>query len=155
MRGLLCDCGNWWIICSSTYHPPPPAHRLILHHSLRNSGGFPLLHRQFPYRLSSFECFGNIILSLCVPPVKVAVGTQGDGDSVDSIITRHCKYCDWHVYGLITSSRLWLNARNWISAANRSIGSTTGCTITEKAPTRAFSWLKVPTSAFTLHLRHY
>ena len=26
------------------------------------------------------------------------------------------------------------------SAANRSIGSTTGCTITEKAPTRAFSW---------------
>ena len=31
-----------------------------------------------------------------------------------------------------------------ISAANRSIGSTTGCTITEKAPTRAFSWLKAP-----------
>ena len=43
------------------------------------------------------------------------------------------------------------------SAANRSIGSTTGCTITEKAPTRAFSWLKVPTSAFTFKtlLRHY
>ena len=36
-----------------------------------------------------------------------------------------------------------------ISAANRSIGSTTGCTITEKAPTRAFSWLKASTSAFT------
>ena len=35
------------------------------------------------------------------------------------------------------------------SAANRFIGSTTGCTITEKAPTRAFSWLKAPTSAFT------
>ena len=30
-------------------------------------------------------------------------------------------------------------------------------TITEKAPTRAFSWLKVPTSAFTFKtlLRHY
>ena len=44
-----------------------------------------------------------------------------------------------------------------ISAANRSIGSTTGCTITEKAPTRAFSWLKAPTSAFTFKtlLRHY
>ena len=43
------------------------------------------------------------------------------------------------------------------SAANRSIGSTTGCTITKKAPTRAFSWLKVPTSAFTFKtlLRHY
>ena len=43
------------------------------------------------------------------------------------------------------------------SAANRSIGSTIGCTITEKAPTRAFSWLKVPTSAFTFKtlLRHY
>ena len=34
------------------------------------------------------------------------------------------------------------------SAANRSIGSTTGYTITEKAPTRTFSWLKAPTSAF-------
>ena len=44
-----------------------------------------------------------------------------------------------------------------ISAVNRSIGSTTGCTITEKAPTRAFSWLKAPTSAFTFKtlLRHY
>ena len=43
------------------------------------------------------------------------------------------------------------------SAANQSIGSTTGCTITEKAPTRAFSWLKAPTSAFTFKtlLRHY
>ena len=38
-----------------------------------------------------------------------------------------------------------------------SIGSTTGCTITKKAPTRAFSWLKAPTSAFTFKtlLRHY
>ena len=35
------------------------------------------------------------------------------------------------------------------SAANRSIGSTTGCTITEKAPTRAFSWLKAPKRALT------
>ena len=39
------------------------------------------------------------------------------------------------------------------SAANRLIG----CTITEKAPTRAFPWLKAPTSAFTFKtlLRHY
>ena len=36
-----------------------------------------------------------------------------------------------------------------VSAVKRSIDSTTGCTITEKAPTRAFSWLKAPTSAFT------
>ena len=44
-----------------------------------------------------------------------------------------------------------------ISAVNRSIGSTTGCTITEKAPTRAFSWLKAATTAFTFKtlLRHY
>ena len=33
-----------------------------------------------------------------------------------------------------------------ISAVKLSIGSTTGCTITEKAPTRAFSWLKAPTT---------
>ena len=33
----------------------------------------------------------------------------------------------------------------------------TGCTITEKAPTRAFSWLKAATNAFTFKtlLRHY
>ena len=43
------------------------------------------------------------------------------------------------------------------SAVKRSIGSITGCTITEKASTRAFSWLKAPTSAFTFKtlLRHY
>ena len=43
------------------------------------------------------------------------------------------------------------------SAANRSIGSTNGCTITEKAPTRAFSWLKAATTASTFKnlLRHY
>ena len=43
------------------------------------------------------------------------------------------------------------------SAVKCSIGSTTGCTITEKAPTRAFSYLKAPTSAFTFKtlLRHY
>ena len=42
---------------------------------------------------------------------------------------------------------------SWVtsSATNRSIGSTTGCTITEKATTRAFSWLKAPTSlAYTI-----
>ena len=44
-----------------------------------------------------------------------------------------------------------------ISAVKRSIGSTTGCTIMEKAPTRAFSWLKAPTRAFRFKtlLRHY
>ena len=44
-----------------------------------------------------------------------------------------------------------------ISAVKRSIGSTTGCTITEKAPTRAFSWLQAATTAsiFKTLLRHY
>ena len=51
------------------------------------------------------------------------------------------------------SSCLWSAVRS--SAVKRSIGSTTGCTITEKAPTRAFSWLKAPTSAFKTLLRHY
>ena len=41
----------------------------------------------------------------------------------------------------------------WVSAVKRHIGFT----ITEKAPTRAFSWLKAATSAFTFKtlLRHY
>ena len=44
-----------------------------------------------------------------------------------------------------------------VSAVKRSIDSTTGCTITEKAPTRAFSWLKAATTAFTFKTlsRHY
>ena len=53
---------------------------------------------------------------------------------------------------------MWCPFRFDPSAANRSIGSTTGFTITEKALLgRAFSWLKVPTSAFTFKtlLRHY
>ena len=62
---------------------------------------------------------------------------------------------------LLTSETSWLGGRTlkirgelepvylYISAANRSIGSTTGCAITKKAPTRAFSWLKAPISAFT------
>ena len=50
-----------------------------------------------------------------------------------------------------------INVGNITSAVKRSIGSTTGCTITEKAPTRGFSWLKAPTSAFRFKtlLRHY
>ena len=46
-------------------------------------------------------------------------------------------------------SPLYIRRGKLTSAANRLIGSTTGCTITEKAPTRAFSWLKAATSAFT------
>ena len=46
-------------------------------------------------------------------------------------------------------------SRVLISAVKRSIGSTTGCTITEKAPKRAVSWLKVPTSAFTFKTLHH
>ena len=44
-----------------------------------------------------------------------------------------------------------------VSAVKRSIGSTTGCIITEKAPTRAFSWLKAATTTFKFKtlLRHY
>ena len=45
----------------------------------------------------------------------------------------------------------WSDGTPWVytSAVQCSIVSTTGCTITEKAPTRAFSWLKAPISAFT------
>ena len=52
--------------------------------------------------------------------------------------------------------KVWTKLKVVASAANRSIGEVV-CTITEKAPTRAFSWLKAPTSAFTFKtlLRHY
>ena len=68
--------------------------------------------------------------------------------SVDNEL--HCKETN-----VLSSSGAGMNV--CISAANRSIGCTTGCTITEKAPTRAFSWLKAPTSAFTFKtlLRYY
>ena len=38
---------------------------------------------------------------------------------------------------------------------NRAANDPSVFTVTEKDPTRAISWLKVPTSAFTSHLRHY
>ena len=65
-----------------------------------------------------------------------------------SLLSARCPYIT-----RVSRQRLY----NGTSAANRSIGSTTGCTITEKASTRAFSWLKAPTSAFTFKtlLRHY
>ena len=50
----------------------------------------------------------------------------------------------------------WCSSWTWdqLSASKRSIRR---FVITKKAPTRAFSWLKAPTSAFTLKtlLRHY
>ena len=64
-------------------------------------------------------------------------------------MTAKCKLCRQHSW----QSSSWPTT----SAVKLSIGSTTGCTIMEKAPTRAFSWLKAPTSAFTFKtlLRHY
>ena len=41
----------------------------------------------------------------------------------------------------------------FVSAANRSIGSATGCTIMEKASTRAFSWLKASTTFHILETK--
>ena len=60
-------------------------------------------------------------------------------------------------YGPLASRITHYHRNIFTSAVKRSIGSTTGCTITEKAPTRPFSWLKAPTSAFTFKtlLRHY
>ena len=57
-----------------------------------------------------------------------------------------------HVPGpphLVSTNKHCVGEEDWVldSAVKRSIGSTTGCTITEKAPTRAFSWLRH-------HLRH-
>ena len=62
-----------------------------------------------------------------------------------------------HEAGVEDGAAAGLEVAVLASAVKRSIGFTTGCTITEKAPTRAFSWLKAPTSTFTFKtlLRHY
>ena len=66
-----------------------------------------------------------------------------------------------HVPGpphLVSTNKHFVGEEGWVlDAVQRSIGSTTGCTITEKAPIRAFSWLKASTSAFTFKtlLRNY
>ena len=73
-------------------------------------------------------------------------------------INPHCWGCnnkDHALVGPVTSSLIiLLKVCVQGSAVKRSIGSTTGFTITEKSPT---SWLKAPTSAFTFKtlLRHY
>ena len=73
------------------------------------------------------------------------------------ILERHLKKCPWrHPPGVEIYRKDGMSVFE-VSVVKRSIGSTTGCTITVKAPTRAFSWLKAPTSAFTFKtlLRHY
>ena len=72
-------------------------------------------------------------------------------------VTRSHSVHKWIVQWLPCKAHSWNTTTVLTSAAFRSIGSTTGCTITEKAPTRAFSWLKAATSAFTFKtlLRHY
>ena len=55
--------------------------------------------------------------------------------------------------------QMWrtLATRRGFCVENSAVKRSIGFTITEKAPTRAFSWLKAPTSAFTFktQLRHY
>ena len=73
------------------------------------------------------------------------------------ILERHLKKCPWrHPPGVEIYRKDGMSVFE-VSVVKRSIGSTTGCTITEKAPTRAFSWLQAPTSAFTFKnlVRHY
>ena len=69
----------------------------------------------------------------------------GHVEAVDMKLLARGESCNLRLDGFLTS------------AVKRSIGSTTGFTITEKAPTRAFSWLKAATTAFTFKtlLRHY
>ena len=63
---------------------------------------------------------------------------------------QHCRAFYWQLInwprGYTQLFQLVLQTINWRS-----------CTITEKAPTRAFSWLKAATTAFTFRtlLRHY
>ena len=54
----------------------------------------------------------------------------------------------------------WAAVKGIVQAVSRLVLLTINqrsCTITEKAPTRAFSWLKAPTNTFTFKtlLRHY
>ena len=78
------------------------------------------------------------------------------GDTMTHLYSTSCVATDWQQArqpGWYWQGMIRIRS----SAVKRSIGSTTGCTITEKVPTRAFSWLKAPTSAFTFKrlIRHY
>ena len=88
---------------------------------------------------------------------------SGTGAGVVVIVFLHARLafclarCSLQCLRWTSTNSLMIHTSVPISAANRSIGSTTDCTITEKAPTRAFSWLKAATTAFTFKtlLRHY
>ena len=86
-------------------------------------------------------------------------GMEGEEEAV-SPITMARGYCktlphstdsSQPFYGPLASRITHYHRNIFTSAVKRSIGSTTGCTIT------AFSWLKAPASAFTFKtlLRHY
>ena len=79
---------------------------------------------------------------LCPPilphHVTRVAGTRGDTCSQASPCSSWC--CAWRPRSRVS----WLQSRVDLLTVNRQ-----SCTITEKAPTRAFSWLKVATTAFT------
>ena len=124
-------------------------------------------HRRcFVYTHPSMPGEPVVILHVALTPGHVA-------DNVDTLV-RHREQrspevreeCRAAIFYSVTSTQAGLQGielgthlikqavtRLQASAVKRYIGSTTGCTITEKAPTRAFSWLKAPTSAFTFKTR--
>ena len=101
--------------------------------------------------LSQFPDLVNDVSTGGAQPLHMAGMSGRNQGSVHSLVEHGADIEAMDTYGFTPLLR--------ISAANRSIGSTTGCTctITEKAPTRAFSWLKAATTAFTFKtlLRHY
>ena len=59
---------------------------------------------------------------------------------------------DWRQRVRMTNDSFTFHCCTATSAPKRSIRK---FVITEKAPTRAFSWLKASNTAFTFHLKHY
>ena len=123
-------------------------------YSFRHTDVYVILHRKLQTNIDSFLMCPNHLLCNPEPDIDVSIPppahmtTSAGGGQCAQATNGGPLSGDTGTPGTLTLPPDPFDY-DITSAANRSIVSTTGCTITEKAPTRAFSWLKAPTSAFT------
>ena len=152
-RKIVASCRYW--VCSTVSGPVPlwcgllvscQLHPLVPHHSRQrdhNPDQGTVIIRSW----ESWHIKKMGMIMICLSEV------------LKSIAGYFCLFCCWSWRGStqchhLISTMIWLREND--NKIVPQIGYRWSCTITEKAPTRAFSWLKAPTSAFTFKtlLRH-
>ena len=147
-RKIVGSCRYW--VCSTVSGPVPlwcgllvscQLHPLVPHHSRQrdhNPDQGTVIIRSW----ESWHIKKMGMIMICLSEV------------LKSIAGYFCLFCCWSWRGStqchhLISTMIWLRENDNKIVPQIGYRWSCTCTITEKAPTRAFSWLKAPTSAFT------